>query len=269
MLTCEGKIAFVTGTTGGIGLATVKKLLQEGAIVYPIVRRVEYMEELIEGFDKSWPGKIGKVIWFEASKIETIEKAINEAYEDAGRLDIFVNNSIAAQSSAGDDNTTVIGTSHATIMDMYEGIVGVSAACMRAAIPLMIKGGGGSIVNNSSLTANYADMTRTYYGMAKAAINLLTQNTALQYGRHGIRCNAILPGFTVGANTLDFLPKEFVEEWLKHTPIRRLGAPEDQANAIVFFAGNQSEWVTGQLLEVSGGYGFGAPVFGDIVEPSK
>jgi NAD(P)-dependent dehydrogenase (short-subunit alcohol dehydrogenase family) len=60
-----------------------------------------------------------------------------------------------------------------------------------------------------------------------------------------------------------------VEEWLKHAPIRRLGKPEDQANAIVFFAGDESDWITGQCMEVCGGYGLGAPVFGDIAERMK
>lgn len=269
MLTCTGKVAVITGTTGGIGLATVKRLLEEGAIVYPLVRRVEYMNELVKEMGTGLPGKIGKIIWFDASQRETIRPAVEEAYEHAGRLDIFINNSISGVGSENPDNTTVVDTSHETMMSMYEGIMGVSAECMRAAIPLMIKSGGGSIVNNSSLTANQADMTRSYYGIAKAGVNLLTKDVALQYGRQGIRCNAILPGFTVGASTLEILPKDFVEQWLKHVPLRRLGKPEDQANAIVFFAGSQSEWITGQCLEVCGGYGLGAPVFGDIVEPGK
>lgn len=266
MLTCEGKVAVITGTTNGIGLATAKKLVEEGAIVYPLVRRVEAMEEIVKEWGDIGPGKVAKIIWFDASQLNSIRPAIEEAYHDAGRIDIFINNAIAAESAAVDDNVDVVNTSHETMIKMYEAVVGVSAECMRSVIPLMIKNGGGSIVNNSSLTGLQADMTRTYYGMAKAEVNLLTKDVALQYGRQGIRCNAVLPAFTVGAKTLEFLDDAFVEEWLKHAPIRRLGKPEDQANAIVFFAGNQSEWVTGQLLEVSGGYGIGAPVFGDAVE---
>ena len=267
MLTCDGKVAVITGTTGGIGLATAKKLVEEGAVVYALARRVDAMKDIIKGWGDIGPGRVAKVIWFDAWELDSIRPAIEEAYNDAGRIDIFINNSIAAQGAAFADNTTIVETSHETVMNMYKGIVGVSAECARVAIPLMIKGGGGSFVNNSSLTGAQADMTRSYYGMAKAAINLFTRDIALQYGRQGIRCNAVLPGFTAGASTLDVLPKEFVEQWLKHAPIRRLGKPEDQANALVFFAGNQSEWVTGQCLEVSGGYGIGAPVFGDMMEP--
>lgn len=266
MYTCKDKIAIVTGTTGGIGLATARKLYDEGATVYPLVRRVEAMEEIVKDWPTDGPGKIGKVVFFDAGEIDTIRPAIEEVCNHAGRIDIFVNNAIAAQNAAVNDNHTVAETSHETVMSLYAGIMGVSAECMRVAIPLMIKGGGGSIVNVSSTTGSQADMTRSYYGIAKSALNLMTKDVALQYGRAGIRCNAVLPGFTVGASTLAVLPKEFVEQWLKHAPIRRLGKPEDQANAIAFFASDQSEWVTGQCLEVCGGFGLGSPIFGDAVE---
>jgi NAD(P)-dependent dehydrogenase (short-subunit alcohol dehydrogenase family) len=269
MMTCEGKIAIVTGATGGIGLAAAKKLIGEGAIVYPLVRRVEAMDEIAAGWGNATPGRAAGAIRFDAWDLAAVRPAIEAVYADAGRIDIFVNNAIASQGAGGGNNTTVVDTDHETMMNMFKAVMGVTAECMRVVIPLMIQGGGGSIVNLSSLAGNQADMTRSYYGIFKSAVNMLTKDVALQYGRQGIRCNAVLPGFTVGANTLDVLPKEFVEQWLKHAPIRRLGAPEDQANAIAFFAGNQSEWVTGQCLEVSGGYGLGAPVFGDIVEPAS
>lgn len=267
MLTCEGKIAIVTGATGGIGMASAKKLAEEGATVYALVRRVEAMEDIIRGWGDLGPGRVAKAIYFDAGNIDTIAPAIEAVYAEAGRIDIFVNNAIAAQNAAVTDNTTVVETSHETLMGLYEGIMGVSAACARAAIPLMIQGGGGSFVNISSTTSVQADMTRSFYGISKAAVNLFTKDIAMQYGRQGIRCNAVLPGFTVGASTLDVLPKEFVEQWLKHAPLRRLGKPEDQANAVAFFAGNQSEWVTGQILEVCGGFGVGSPIYGDTVEP--
>ena len=97
----------------------------------------------------------------------------------------------------------------------------------------------------------------------------MRREIAIQYCRQGIRCNAVLPGFTAGESTLTYLSAEFVEAWLKHAPIRRLGKPEDQANAIVFFAGNQSEWITGQCLEVCGGFGLGTPMFGDVMDTGQ
>lgn len=267
MLTCEGKVAVATGTTGGIGLATAKKLVEEGATVYLLVRRVEVMEKIVKDWGAAGPGRVAKVIWCDVWELPSIRAAVEEAYNDAGRIDIFINNAIAAQGVNNNDNTTIVDTSYQCLTDIYKAVMGVTSECMRVAIPLMIKNGGGSIVNVGSMTGIQADMTRSYYGIAKAGVHLLTKDVAMQYGRQGIRCNCVAPGFTVGASTLKVLPPDFVDQWLKHAPIRRLGKPEDQANAIVFFAGNQAEWVTGQCLEVGGGYGVGAPVFGDMVEP--
>ena len=266
-MTCQGKIALLTGCTNGIGQATLYKLLEEGAEVYMLVRRLEYGEELARGTEGKYPGCVRKVVYYDCNKLETIEAAIQEAYQDAGRIDIFINNAIGGPSTA-EDNTTVTGTSHETCMGLMEGILGVSAECARVVIPLMIAGGGGSIVNVSSSTGTQADVTRTYYGVAKAAVNMLTKQIAVQYGRQGIRCNAVLPGFTVSQATEKALPESFKEAWLKHALIRRLGDPRDQANAIVFFASDESSWITGQLMEVCGGYGLAAPMFGDIMEPN-
>ena len=265
---CEGKIALVTGCTSGIGKATMYKLLEEGADVYMLVRNLKRGKKLAEATEEKYPGKVRGVLYFECDKLETIESSIKEAYEDAGRIDIFINNAIGG-ASAAKDNLTVTETSHETCMGLMESILGVSAESARVVIPLMIAGGGGSIVNVSSSTGVQPDVSRTYYGVAKAAVNMLTQQIAVQYGRQGIRCNAVLPGFTVSKATEKAMPKEFKEAWLKHTLIRRLGTPQDQANAIVFLASDEASWITGHLMEVCGGYGLAANMYGDIVEPPK
>ncbi len=260
---CVGKIAVVTGTSSGIGQASAKALAEEGAMVYAMDYEVEKAKSSAEEINKTAAGKICDVFYFDATKPENIETTLNEIFEKAGRIDIFVNNAIGG---AVTDNLTVTETSRESLNVMMTGIIGVSAELMRVAVPMMIKGGGGSIVNISSIASLDADMSRTYYNVCKAAVNSITQNVALQYGRQGIRCNAVLPGFTVTPAALNYIPKEFVEAWLKHAPIRRLGTPEDQANAVMFFATDDSAWVTGQLLSVCGGFGLGSPMFGDIVE---
>ncbi len=205
------------------------------------------------------------MVYFNAASTDSIKEAIQHCFAHAGKIDIFVNNSINADGCGAKDNTTIADTSYETMMSITEAIAGVTAACMSAVIPLMIQSGGGSIVNNSSTTSQQADVTRSYYGAAKSMVNMITKDVALQYGRAGIRCNAVLPGFTATEATRKYLPESFVEGWLKHAPLRRLGTPEDQANAIVFFAGDESTWVTGQILEVTGGYGLGAPMYGDMM----
>lgn len=261
---CTGKVGLVTGCTSGIGLATITMMVEEGADVYMMVRNVEKAKPIAEELTAKGSGRVAGIVRFDAEKIETIEPAIKEVYEKSGRIDMFVNNAIGAGlAGVSPKNHTVVDTDPETCQKLFQGIIGVAAETARVIIPLMIAGGGGSIVQNSSLTANQADVTRTYYGIAKTAVNMLTKDIALQYGRQGIRCNAVLPGFTASAKTVQFLGQEFVDKWLKHAPLRRLGKPEDQAKAIMFFATDDSEWVTGQILEVSGGYGLGAPSWGD------
>lgn len=262
---CEGKKGLVTGCTSGIGLATITMMVEEGAEVYMMVRNVEKAQAIADELNAKGPGKVAGIVWFDAGQIESIEPAIKEVYEKAGKIDMFVNNAISGAAGMLPDNLSVTETSHETMSAIFEGIIGVAAETARVIIPLMASTGGGSIVQNSSLTANQADFTRTYYGMAKTAVNMLTRDIALQYGRQGIRCNAVLPGFTASAKTVEYLGQAFVDKWLKHAPLRRLGKPEDQAKAIMFFATDDSEWVTGQILEVSGGYGLGAPNFGDEI----
>ena len=116
---CEGKIALVTGCTSGIGKATMYKLLEEGADVYMLVRNLKRGKKLAEATEEKYPGKVRGVLYFECDKLETIESSIKEAYEDAGRIDIFINNAIGG-ASAAKDNLTVTETSHETCMGLME-----------------------------------------------------------------------------------------------------------------------------------------------------
>lgn len=129
----------------------------------------------------------------------------------------------------------------------------------------MIKNGGGVIVNIASMNGEFADMSRTGYGVSKYALDKLTQNIAMQYGRAGIRCNAVAPGFIRTEAALS-LPQQFIDGYVRHLPIKRLGEVEDIANAVLFFASDDSSWVSGQVLEVAGGFGCGTPMYADIVE---
>lgn len=129
----------------------------------------------------------------------------------------------------------------------------------------MIKNGGGVIVNIASMNGEFADMSHTGYGVSKYALDKLTQNIAMQYGRAGIRCNAVVPGFIRTEAALS-LPQQFIEGYVRHLPIKRLGEVEDIANAVLFFASDDSSWVSGQVLEVAGDFGCVTPMYADMVE---
>ena len=132
-------------------------------------------------------------------------------------------------------------------------------------IPHMIKNGGGSIVNISSIGGSIPDLSRIGYGVSKAGVNNITQQIAIQYARQNIRCNAVLPGLTATDAAIDNMPKEFIESFLSHIPLNRMGTPEDMANAVLFFASDDSSYITGNIMEVAGGYGLGTPQYADNI----
>ena len=136
----------------------------------------------------------------------------------------------------------------------------------QAAVKHMEKNGGGSIINISSIGGQTPDILQVAYGTSKAAINYLTKLIAVQEARHNIRCNAVLPGMTATDAVQNNLSEDFKEFFLRHTPIRRMGQPEEIAAAVVYFASDESAFTTGQILTVSGGFGLATPVFGDLAE---
>ena len=174
---CAGKVGVVTGCTAGIGLATITKMVEEGAEVYMLVRNLDKAKPIAEELNKKGPGRVADMIWFDARMIETIEPAIKKAYEEAGRIDMFVNNAIGTGDVSIKDNGTITETTHENMMKLTEGTLGVSAECLRVVIPLMIAGGGGSIVNTGSTTGAQADTTRTYYGVGTVSYTHLTLPT--------------------------------------------------------------------------------------------
>ena len=134
----------------------------------------------------------------------------------------------------------------------------------RIVIPHMMENGG-SIINISSIGGMIPDVTRIGYGVSKAAINNITQQIAIQYARNHIRCNAVLPGLTATDAALKNMPETFIQSFLSHVPLNRMGKPEDIANAVLFFASEDSSYITGHILDVAGGYGLGTPQYADTI----
>lgn len=135
----------------------------------------------------------------------------------------------------------------------------------KVAIPYMIKNGGGSIVNISSIGSILPDLSRIGYCVSKAAVNSLTENIAVQYARDNIRCNAVLPGLIATDAAIKNMSQEFIDVFLKHVPIKRFGQPKDIAEAVLFLASDDSSFITGETLSVAGGYGEPSPMYGDDV----
>lgn len=260
----ENKIAVVTAATRGIGLACAKKLAGEGAKVYLAVRRLDAGREIAKEIEAA--GGHADVVYFDAKKEETFSYMIEETIQKEKRIDILVNN--YGSTDTAKDLDLVSGDA-----DMFFYIVENNLKSVylpsKAAVKSMLQTGGGSIINISSIGGSIPDMSRLAYGVAKAAINFLTKNIAVQYARFGIRCNAVMPGFIATDAALDNMSNEFLGIFTKNVPLNRPGQPMDIANAVAFLAGEQSSYITGEIIPVAGGFGLPSPLYSFYDEVGK
>lgn len=257
----ENKIALVTSSTRGIGLAIAKKLSEHGAKVYLAVRRLDAGKEIANEIISN--GGNADVVYFDGEKPETYKTMIREVIEKENRLDILVNN------YGGTDvklDLDVVNGDEDAFFDIVKNNLQSVYLPSKEAIPYMIKNGGGSIVNISTIGSVIPDLSRVAYVVSKAAINSLTQNIAVQYAKSGVRCNAVLPGLIATDAAKNNMSQEFINGFLRHVPLNRVGEPEDIANAVLFYASDESSYITGDILEVAGGFGMPTPIYGDAIK---
>lgn len=252
----KNKIALITSSTRGIGLECAKKLAENGAKVYLAVRRIDAGKEIANEIESK--GGKADVVYFDAEKEETFEKMIDDVIKIENHIDILVNN--YGSTNVKVDLDLISGDSNSFFEIVNKNLKSVYIPCKKV-IPFMIKNGGGSIINISSVGGIYPDMSRLGYGVAKAAINFLTQNIAVQYAHKSIRCNAVMPGFIATDAALNNMSKEFLDSFLKNVPVGRVGKPEDIANTVLFLASEQSSFITGELIPVAGGFGLPSPMY--------
>ena len=256
----ENKVALVTASTRGIGLACVKRLAQEGATVYMGARNIERAQEIADSLNKE--GYNVKVVYNDATVKESYKSMVEEVVKNEGKIDVLVNN-------FGTSNPKKDLDIKSTEYEEFMGTVDLNLSSVflasQAAILHMAANGGGSIINISSIGGICPDISQIAYGTSKAAINYLTQLIATQCARDNIRCNAVLPGMTATDAVNQNLTEEFKEFFLKHTPIRRMGTPEEIAGTVLYFASDDSAYTTGQIVGVSGGFGMPTPVYGDMI----
>ena len=254
----ENKVALVTSSTRGIGFASALKLAQYGATVYLGVRRVNDTQEICD----KYPELNMIPIYFDAYEEDTYKSMIDEIIEKEGKIDILVNN---FGTSTPNKDLDLINTEEEYFFNTIKANVGTVFSISKNAIPHMIENGGGSIINISSIGGVVPDISRIAYGVSKSAVNNITQQMAMQYARYGIRVNAVLPGMTATEAVSANMPEEFQKSFLSHVPLNRMGTPEDIANAVYFFASDLSSYITGDIMEVSGGYALGTPQYSEFV----
>jgi NAD(P)-dependent dehydrogenase (short-subunit alcohol dehydrogenase family) len=246
----DGKVALVTGGASGIGRASARALAAEGARVgigdvdSPAASRTtrEIRDAGGEAFD----------LRTDVTSSADVEALVNAAVERYGRLDVMVGNAgIALAGSAADMSED----DWRRVLDVNLG--GVWRA-MRFAIPAMMKAGGGSIINSSSVQSAVGFVGWAGYAASKGGINALTTQAAVEYAPMGIRINGIVPGTIMTEMNARIMasspnPEAVMDSWRSMHPIGRVGQPHEVAAAVVFLASDESSFVTGELLRVDGG----------------
>ena len=251
----QNKVVLVTASTRGIGLACVKACAKEGATVYMAARNREKAQEIAAAVDGV------KWVYWDATKPETFLTMVEDVVQDAGRLDVLVNN--FGTSNPGKD----LDFSH-TDPQVFLDTVNLNLRSVfmssQAAAKHMARCGGGSIINISSVGGLVPDISQVAYGTSKAAINYLTKLIAVHEAKNKIRCNGVLPGMTATEAVEKHLSCEFRNLFSKHIPLGRIGLPEEIAAAVVYLASDDAAYTTGQMLTVSGDFGLATPVYGDL-----
>jgi len=243
----EGKVAIVTGASKGIGAGIAKQLASEGATV---VVNYASSKQGAENVVKEITGKGSKAVAIQAdmAKQADIERLFAETKRQFGKLDILVNNAGVYEFSPIEG---VTGEHFHKQFDL--NVLGLVLASKEAA--KYFDGEGGSIINLSSLVSVSPQPNASVYSATKGAVDAITKSLAKELGPRKIRVNAINPGMvlTEGVQTAGFDQSDFRKDLESRTPLGRIGKVEDIAPAAVFFASNDSAWITGETLVIAGG----------------
>ena len=258
-LELKNKSVIVTGGGSNIGRAIVLAFAGEGAHITVRRHRHQQAEKTAEFATKLGAASV-QVVKTDVTNLEQVQAMFKAASDKHGRVDVLVNN-------VGWDNLMFFTQ---TTPDFWRKVIDINYVgvlnCTKTALDLMVKQNGGAIVSISSDASRQGEPREAVYGGVKAAVNSFMKTIAKENGRYGIRCNVVCPGVTipstsdeVGGNSMwtnaeSMFTPEQLEKVAKALPLRKVGRPQDIANAVVFLASGKAGHVTGQVLSVSGGY---------------
>ena len=241
----ENKVAIITGGSRGIGYATAEAFLREGAAVIITASSPANAEKAAESLRKAYPGSKVEGISPNLSSLEAVREAFQAVIEKFGKIDILVNNAGVSESTPFEQYTEELFDK---VNDL--NVKGVFNAT-RAASECMVARGSGVILSTSSMVSISGQPSGFAYPASKFAVNGLTLSLARELGPKGIRVNAVAPGITE-TDMMKAVPKAVIEPMIGQIPLRRLGQPEDIANAFAFLASEEASYITGVVLHVDG-----------------
>ena len=245
----KDKVTVITGGAAGIGKATAQRFQEEGATVV--------ICDVNEGAGQAAVNELGLAAFYKVNVMDRqdVQRWVDDVVARFGRIDVLVNNAGVLR-----DGRLVVMKEGELVKQMPEAdwdlVIGVNLKgvfnCTQAVAPVMIKQGGGVILNASSVVGVDGNFGQTNYVATKAGVIGMTKVWARELGRHGIRVNAVAPGFILTEMLLQ-MPEKVLQGMLTHVPLDRMGQPRDIANAYLFLASDEASYISGVVLRVDGG----------------
>lgn len=239
----QGKVAIITGAANGIGLESAKVFLKEGAKVALVDYDAMTGEKRVAELQVEGEAAFYQVDVSNESQVVEMVAMVKERF---GKIDILINNAGITK-----DNM-LLKMSGEDFQKVMEVNVNGVFNCTQAVVPHMLENGKGKIINTSSVSGIYGNVGQTNYAASKAAVVGMTKSWAKEFGRKNINVNAVAPGFVETA-MVETIPEKMIQTMLQLVPLQRLGKPSDVANAYLYLASDESDYVNGTVLHVDGG----------------
>lgn len=244
----DNRVALITGGAAGIGKATAKRFAEEGAKVILCDLSDEAGEQVAEEIG-------GEYYHVNVADREAVQAWVDDVFENYGRIDVLVNNAgvlrdgLFVRVKEGELVKQMPEENFDLVIDVnLKGVFN----CAQAVAPYMAQGGGGAILNATSIVGLDGNFGQTNYVASKAGVIGMTKVWARELGRHQIRVNAVAPGFTL-TEMVKQMPEKILDSMVAKTPMGRMGEPVDIANAYLFLASDQASFISGATLRVDGG----------------
>ena len=240
----KDKVAIITGGANGIGLSACKKFVAEGAKVI-----MADFDEQSGNIQVNLLRKLGHEITF--LKVDVTDRAsvdllVAYTLKTYGTIDILINNAGITR------DTMLLKMEPSDFQRVLDVNINGVFNCTQAVVPHFMEKSSGKIINTSSVTGVYGNVGQTNYAASKAAVIGMTKSWAKEFGRKGIQVNAVAPGF-ISTSMVEKIPQAMLEKMASAVSLQRLGQPEDVANAYLFLASNEADYITGHVLHIDGG----------------
>jgi 3-oxoacyl-[acyl-carrier protein] reductase len=250
----KGKIALITGGGAGIGKATAERFAEEGAKVVICDINKEAGQNTASAL-----GSGHRFYEVDITDRMKVQNWADDVFDKYGHIDILINNAGVVRDSMLVKFKDGELVSQMTETD-FDIVIAVNLKgvfnCTQAVAPYMIRQGGGVILNMSSISGLDGNFGQTNYAATKAGVIGMTKVWSRELGRSNIRVNAVAPGPTA-TEMVRSMPQKILQRFIDHTPLRRIGQPRDIANALLFLASDEADFITGAVLRVDGGIVFG------------